>query len=45
MVEEKKKRKNIVKDVSFRVVKATLKAILVYLIYFLLAPMLAPLSG
>ncbi len=45
MVEEKKKRKNIVKDVSFRVVKATLKAILVYLIYFLLAPLLAPLFG
>jgi len=45
MIEEKKKRKNIVKDVSFRVVKATLKAILVYLIYFLLAPMLAPLFG
>ena len=45
MVEEKKKRKNIVKDISFRVVKATLKAILVYLIYFLLAPMLAPLFG
>jgi len=45
MVEEKKKRKNIVKDVSFRVVKATLKAILAYLIYFLLAPLLAPLFG
>jgi len=45
MIEEKKKRKNIVKDVSFRVVKATLKAILVYLLYFLLAPMLAPLFG
>ncbi|UCF45020.1 MAG: hypothetical protein JSW44_04510 [Candidatus Bathyarchaeota archaeon] len=45
MVEEKKKRKNIIKDVSFRVVKAALKAILVYLIYFLLAPMLAPLFG
>ena len=45
MVEEKKKSKNIVKDVSFRVVKATVKAILVYLIYFLLAPMLAPLFG
>jgi hypothetical protein len=45
MVEEKKKRKNIVKDVSFRIVKATLKAILLYLIYFLLAPMLVPLFG
>jgi hypothetical protein len=40
LVEEKKKSKNLVKDVSFRVVKATLKAILVYLLYFLLAPML-----
>jgi len=43
MVEEKKKSKNIFRDVSFRVLKATVKAILVYLIYFLLAPMLAPL--
>ncbi len=45
MIEEKKKRKNIVKDISFRVVKATFKAILVYLIYFLLTPMLVPLFG
>jgi hypothetical protein len=45
MIKEKTKRKNIVKEVSFRVVKATLKAILVYLIYFLLAPMLAPFFG
>ncbi|MCW4053815.1 MAG: hypothetical protein NWE84_02690 [Candidatus Bathyarchaeota archaeon] len=45
MVEQKKKSKNLVKDVSFRVAKATVKAILVYLIYFLLAPMLAPLFG
>ncbi len=45
MVEEEKKRKNIVKEVSFRIVKATVKAILVYLIYFLLAPLLAPLFG
>jgi hypothetical protein len=45
MVEQQKKSKNMVKDVSFRVVKATLKAILVYLLYFLLAPMLAPLFG
>jgi hypothetical protein len=45
MVEEKKKSKNLVKDVSFRVVKAALKAILVYLLYFFLAPMLAPLFG
>lgn len=43
MAKQQKKRKNLVKDVSFRVVKATVKAILVYLLYFLLAPMLAPL--
>ena len=43
MVEQQKKSKNLVKDVSFRVAKATVKAILVYLIYFLLMPMLAPL--
>ncbi|MGB9914189.1 MAG: hypothetical protein ACPLIG_01295 [Candidatus Bathyarchaeales archaeon] len=42
MVEEKKS-KNLIKDVSFRIAKATVKAILVYLIYFLLAPLLAPL--
>lgn len=45
MIDEKKKGKNIVKDISFKIVKATVKAILVYLIYFLLAPMLAPLFG
>jgi hypothetical protein len=45
MAEGKKKSKNLVKDVSFRVVKAAVKAILVYLLYFLLAPMLAPLFG
>jgi hypothetical protein len=43
MVEQQKKSKNLVKDVSFRVAKATVKAILVYLIYFLLVPMFAPL--
>jgi uncharacterized ion transporter superfamily protein YfcC len=43
MVEDKKKSKNLVKDISFRVVKASVKAILVYLIYFFVAPMVAPL--
>ena len=43
MVDERKKSKNLVKDVSFRVLKASVKAILVYLIYFLVAPMVAPL--
>jgi uncharacterized ion transporter superfamily protein YfcC len=45
MVEEKKKSKNFVRDVSFRVVKASVKAILVYLLYFFVAPMVAPLLG
>jgi hypothetical protein len=45
MAEQQKKSKNPIKDISFRVAKATVKAILVYLIYFLLAPMLAPLFG
>jgi len=45
MAEQQKKRKNLVKDVSFRVAKATAKAVLLYLLYFLIAPMLAPLLG
>jgi hypothetical protein len=45
MAEQQKKSKNLVKDISFRVVKATVKAILVYLLYFLVAPLLAPLLG
>jgi hypothetical protein len=43
MAEQQTKRKNLVKDISFRVAKAAVKAILVYLLYFFLAPMLAPL--
>jgi hypothetical protein len=43
MAEQQKKRKNIVKDISFRVAKATVKAVLVYMLYFFLSPMLAPL--
>ena len=43
MAEEQTKSKNLVKDISFRVAKASVKAILVYLLYFFLAPMLAPL--
>lgn len=38
-----KAQQNKIKDVAFRIAKATLKAILVYLLYFLVAPMLAPL--
>jgi uncharacterized ion transporter superfamily protein YfcC len=43
MVEKQQKRKNIVKDISFRVAKATVKALLIYLLYFFLVPMLSPL--
>ena len=43
MAEQQKKSKNLIKDVSFRVLKATVKAILVYVVYFLLSSMLAPL--
>ncbi len=42
MVEEKK-HKSLVKDVAFRVVKAAFRASLLYIIYFLLVPFLAPL--
>ena len=45
MAEEKKKDRNKIKDVAFRVVKASVKAILVYLLYFFIAPLLAPLLG
>jgi len=45
MAEQQKKGKNLVKDISFRVVKAAVTAMLVYLLYFLVAPMLAPLFG
>ena len=43
MAEQRKKSKNLIKDVSFRVLKATVKAIVVYSLYFLLSSMLAPL--
>ncbi|MEM2108331.1 MAG: hypothetical protein QXL10_03500 [Candidatus Bathyarchaeia archaeon] len=42
MVEEKK-NKNIIKDILFRITKASAKAILVYLTYFLITSLLAPL--
>lgn len=45
MTKQQKKTRNLVKDISFRVAKATIKAILVYIVYFLLVPMLAPLFG
>ncbi len=43
MAKQQKESKNLVKDVSFRIAKATVKAILIYLLYFLLVPMLTPL--
>jgi uncharacterized ion transporter superfamily protein YfcC len=43
MVEVKKNSQSIVKNVAFRVVKATVKALLVYLLYFFLASLLAPI--
>ena len=45
MVEAKKNSQSKVKDVAFRVVKATLKAVLVYLLYFFTMPLVAPLFG
>jgi hypothetical protein len=45
MAEQQNRSKNMVKDISFRVVKAAIKAIVIYLFYFLGAPMLAPLFG
>ena len=45
MAEEKKKNKNKIKDMAFRVVKASVKAILVYLLYFFVAPLVSPLFG
>ena len=40
-----KMKKNLVKDISFRVLKATFKAIIIYLLYFLLTAILAPFLG
>jgi uncharacterized ion transporter superfamily protein YfcC len=44
MVEEKKKSPNKVRDWAFKVAKATIKATLVYMLYFVLSPYLAALS-
>ena len=43
MAKMQKQSKNLVKDVSFRVAKATIKAILIYLLYFLLVPIFSPI--
>ena len=43
MVEAKKNSQSKVKNVAFRVMKATVKAVLVYLLYFFFASLLAPI--
>ena len=43
MADGKKPSPNRVKDVAFRIAKATVKAVLVYLLYFLVAPFVMPL--
>jgi uncharacterized ion transporter superfamily protein YfcC len=45
MAEEKKKQPSRVKDWAFRVAKATIKATLVYALYFLLSPYLLAISS
>jgi hypothetical protein len=44
MVEQNKNSKNTIKEITYRVLKASLKAILIYVIYVLVSPMLVPLA-
>ena len=44
MVEQNKNSKTTIKEIAYRVLKASLKAILIYVIYVLVTPMLAPLA-
>jgi uncharacterized protein YggT (Ycf19 family) len=44
MVEQNKNNKNTIREITYRVLKASLKAILIYVIYVLVTPMLAPLT-
>ena len=44
MVEQNKNSKNTIKEITYRVLKASLKATLIYVIYVLVTPMLAPLA-
>jgi hypothetical protein len=44
MVEQNKNTKNTVKEITYRVLKASLKVLLIYVIYVLVTPMLAPLA-
>ncbi len=45
MVEQKKMRQNQIKDLAFKVTEATVKAIFVYLLYFLISPFILPLTS
>ena len=44
MVEQDKNNKKTIKEITYRVLKASLKTILIYVIYVLVTPMLAPLT-
>lgn len=41
---EQNNNKNTIREITYRVIKASLKAILIYVIYVLVSPMLAPLA-
>jgi hypothetical protein len=43
MIDSRKNSQNRIKDLAFRIAKATAKAIIVYLLYFFVAPFLMPL--
>jgi hypothetical protein len=43
MIEQNKNTKNTLKEITCRVLKASLKVLLIYVIYILVTPMLAPL--
>jgi hypothetical protein len=43
MIEQNKNTKNTLKEITYRVLKASLKVLLIYVIYILVTPMLAPL--
>ena len=45
MSEQKTFNTKMIREISLRVLKASLKVVLVYIIYIFVAPMLAPLSG
>ena len=43
MVEQNGNNKNLIKEITYRILKASLKVIIIYLIYTLVTPMLAPI--